>query len=281
MAADISGDTSDDYRTAPLEPPVGQTLAHPPAAPRRPERAPNRGRFMFVYGTLAVVLALALAGVIVYAGRSISPPPAWSAWKPSGGGLGAAKQIAQHVGATYHLPSGLQLVDVLAKEPAVAAGAQQVPVHYLDLRGPKGRGDTYVQMSTSDSLTYSMCGAGASCAIATGKPSVQRGTLVRREILELALYTFKYVGSIHHVIAFMPPRVGTRPTVAVYLQKGDLAEQLKHPLAQTLSPKVPQVSTIGAREAQTIDTLLNPRTYTFSLAQSQQGDAILVLAPAA
>jgi hypothetical protein len=235
---------------------------------------------MFIYGLLAAVFVFGLVGTVLWAGRAINPPPAWSAWKPSGGGLGAAKQIAEHIGGTYHLDSGPQLVDVLAKEPSVAAGKQQVPVHYLDLRGPKG-GDTFVQISSSDSLTYSMCGAGQSCAIATGKPSVARGTLVRREILELALYTFKYVGGIHHVIAFMPPKAGSPPTVAIYLQKGDLSQQLALPLARTLSPKVPLASTIGVREQQTIDALLNPRTYRFSLAQSQQGDAILVLQPPA
>ena len=58
---------------------------------------------------------------------------------------------------------------------------------------------------------YSLCGLGASCSIATGTPSVERGELVRREILELALYTFKYVGGIENVIAFMPPPGTPRP----------------------------------------------------------------------
>jgi hypothetical protein len=255
-----------------------------PAAPlMRPTVRAHRGRFILIYGVLAAVFAFGLVGTVIWASRAVNPAPAWSAWKPSGGGLGAAKQIAERVGSTYRLQSGLQLVDVIAKEPAVAAGTQQVPVHYLDFKNAKGTADTYIQISSSDSLTYSMCGGGQSCAIATGKPSVARGTLVRREILELALYTFKYVGGIHHVIAFMPPKLGSPPTVAIYLQKADLSEQLKRPLANTLSPKPPQVSTIGKRagEQRTIDTLLNPRTFNFSLAQSQQGDAILVLQPAA
>ena len=238
---------------------------------------PHRPRFIIIYGLLAAVLVFGLVGTIIWAGRAINPGPAWSAWKPSGGGLGAAKQIAEHIGGTYRLPSGFQLVDVIAKEPAVAAGTEQVPVHYLDFRRPGGGGDTYLQISPSNSVTYSMCGAGQSCAIATGKPSIARGTLVRREILELALYTFKYVRGINHVIAFMPPKVGSRPTVAIYLQKPSLSEQLKRPLATTLSPTTPRVSTIPAREQRTIDHLLNPWTFDFSLAQSQQGDAILVL----
>ena len=77
---------------------------HPP---RR--SSPHFGRFLFVYGTLAAVLVLAVVGIVIYAGRSISPGPTWSAWKPHGGGLGAAKEIAAHIGGGYRLPSGKQL----------------------------------------------------------------------------------------------------------------------------------------------------------------------------
>ncbi len=119
---------------------------------------------------------------------------------------------------------------MIAKAPFVSAGTQQVPIHYLAMRGAKGATDAIVPVSSSDSLTYSLCGLGQSCAIATGKPSVARGLLVRREILELALYTFKYVGGINHVIAFMPPAIGNPPQYAIYLQKSDLSAQLKVPL---------------------------------------------------
>ena len=103
---------------------------------------------------------------------------------------------------------------------------------------------------------------------------------MRREILELALYTFKYVGSIEHVIAFMPPKVGSPPTVAIYLQKGDLSEELKTRWPERSARRCPPHDDRRARAAD--DRLApEPPRYTFSLAQSQQGDAILVLAPAA
>ena len=79
---------------------------------------------------------------------------------------------------------------------------------------------------------YSLCGLGPSCAIATGTASVARGRLVRREILELALYTFKYVPGMQSVIAFMPPKTGSQPQYVVYLQKSDLSQELKLPLAR-------------------------------------------------
>ena len=126
---------------------------------------------------------------------------------------------------------------------------------------------------------YSLCGLGTSCSIATGKASVQRGTLVRREILELALYTFKYVGGIKNVIAFMPPAKGTQPKYVVYLQMADVAAELHMSLAQTLAAKTPQPSAIPAREVRAVETTTGPRVYSFSLSQAQQDDAILVLAP--
>jgi len=252
-----------------------------PAAPAPKSRAPHRWRFLFIYGTLAAVLGLSIAGIVIYAGRSINPAPKWSAWKPSGGGLGAAKQIADHIGGTYHLPSGQQRVDVIAKAPSVSPANQQIPIHYIAVRGAKGVVDQVFPVDSSNSLMYSLCGLGTSCSIQSGTPSVARGTLVRREILELALYTFKYVGGIKNVIAFMPPTPGAQPTLAIYLQKSDFSQELKHPLDETLKTKVPLPAAITAKEQETIDSTTQSRVYKFSLSQAQQGDAILVLQPLA
>jgi hypothetical protein len=255
----------------------------PASAPRTAAPAvggAHRPRFLVIYGLLGCVLVAAVVGVVVFAGRTISPGPAWSAWKPSGGGLGAAEQIADQVGKGYRLANGDQLVDVIAKAPSVSpASSVVIPIHYIAVRGTKGAQDQIITVSSSDSVMYSLCGLGASCAISTGKASVQRGTLVRREILELALYTFKYVGAIKNVIAFMPPSPGTQPKYVVYLQRSDLAGELHVPLAKTLGAKVPLPSTIPAHEVHTVDAATESRLYSFSLSQAQQGDAILVLAP--
>ena len=252
------------------------------AAPSPRAVAPHRFRFSLIYGGLGLVLAGAIVVVVLYAGRSISPGPTWSSWKPTGGGEGAAKQIAEHVGGTYRLSSGDQLVTVIAKAPAVSpASTVSIPIHFVVINDKKGRTNQVYPISSSNSIMYSLCGLGASCAIATGKPSVARGTLVRREILELALYTFKYVGGVNSVIAFMPPALGTQPKYVVYIQKSDVKPQLKTPLGETLGKKVPLPATIPAREVQTIDSVTESRVFSFSLSQAQQGDAILVLAPLA
>ncbi len=166
---------------------------------------------------------------------------------------------------------------MIAKAPSVSASSSSnVPIHYFAIHGSSGA-DQIIPVSSSDSIMYSLCGLGTSCAIATGKPSAARGRLVRREILEIALYTFKYVSGIKSVVAFIPPANGKQ--FLVLLQKSDLSSELKTPLAQTLSAKTPLPAAIPAREVQLIDATTDSRVYTFGLSQTQQGDLVLVLKP--
>jgi hypothetical protein len=272
MAADLTPASTETTTPAPER--------TSPVRARISLEGPNRPRFLVVYGLLFAVIGFSLALVVIYAGRSISPGPKWSSWHPSGGGLGAAKQIAENVGKSYRLPNGDQLVDVIAKAPSVSpASDTTIPIHYVAVRGTRTTGDQITQVSSSNSIMYSLCGLGSACSIASGKASVARGTLVRREILELALYTFKYVGGIHSVIAFMPPTPGAQPQYLVYLQKNDVSDELKQPLAKSLASKVPLPAAIPAREVHVIDAVTEPRVYKFGLSQAQQGDAILVLTP--
>jgi hypothetical protein len=261
-----------------------EVVATPGDASRPPTDRPPRlypRRFALVYGVLGAAAAAAVAGLVIALSHVgvVGGGPAWSAWKPSGGGLGAAKEIADHVGGTYRLANGDQLVAVIAKAPAVSPGNQTIPVHYVAIAGSGGKADEIISVSSSNSVMYQLCGLGSACSISSGKPSVARGTLVRREILELALYTFKYVGGIDNVIALMPPVPGSQPQYVVYLRKADVSGELKQPLAQTLGPKVPLPARIPAREVHVVDSVTESRVYKFGLSQAQTGDAILVLTP--
>ena len=275
MAADVSANELPD---------IAKPDVSPVDRPRLPEPAParpNRGRFVFIYAMLGLALAAAIAGVVIYAGRAINPAPAWSSWKPTGGGIGAAQQIIAHVAPRYRLPDGNQLLDVITKHPSVSSGGQTVPVPWIAIRGPHGKvnPDTIQNVSDNSSLTFALCGLGEACSIATGKPSVERAALVRRETLELALYTFKYIPGVKSIVAFMPPPAGTKPTTAVYLQKSDLEPELKVPLTRTLSPHVPLPTNMPAREEARVDAITGPKLYTFQYSQTQQGDLVLVLSP--
>lgn len=257
-----------------VETPAAPPVAEPaPVSPR-----PHRPRFLAVYGVLAGVLGVAIALVVIYAGRAITPAPTWSSWKPSGGGLGAAKQIADNVGKSYRLPNGDQLVDVIAKAPSIPGqGGAPVPIHYFAIRNSKG--DQIFPVSSSNSLMYSLCGLGQSCSIATGTPTIARGTLVRREILELALYTFKYVGGVNSIVAFMPPKNSRAPQYAILLQKSDLESELHAPLIDTLKAKTPLPSAIPAREVHVVDATTESRIYTYGVSQTQTGDLVFVFKP--
>jgi hypothetical protein len=278
MASDLTTSEPNDV-TKPDVSPVERPSLPETTTPHAQAPHTHRGRFALIYGVLGLALAAAIAGVVVYAGRSLNAGPAWSSWKPSGGGLGAVKQIADHISPGYRLPDGHQLVDVIAKGSTVSLGGQSIPVPLIVTRGPKGKVDQITQVGGSDTFMVSLCGLGQSCAIATGKPSVQRGTLVRREILELALYTFKYVHGAKRIVAFMPPPAGAQATYVVYLQKDDLQRQLGMPLTRTLPKKVPLPSHITSQEQEKIDALTETRVFKFGLSQTQQGDAVLVLDP--
>jgi hypothetical protein len=273
MAADLTNPS----------PGSSSTDAAVPAPPHAPTgsaaHSPHRLRFGLIYGALGTILVVAIVGLTVFATRSISPAPKWSAWHPKGGGLGAAHEIADHVSQKYHLPNGDQLVDVMAQAPSVSPSTGTVPIHFVAVRGTKGTQDQLYPVSATNSVMYSLCGLGASCEIATGKPSVERGLLVRREILELALYTFKYVGGVDNVLAFMPATAGKAAKYVVYLRHSDVADELKQPLATTLGKKVPLPKAIPAGEVRRIDTKTTRRVYSFGVAQAPQGDLVFVLAP--
>lgn len=251
--------------------------AAPPAPPPEPAAKPHWLRFYAIYVVLGAALFGAAVIGVLSATKTTSPGAAWSAWQPHGGGIGAAAEIAQHVGGEYRLDNGNQLVDVIAKAPSVTASNQSIRLGYVAVRGTGGKPDGVFPVSGSNSVMYNLCGLGTACTIATGKASVARGQLVRREILELALYTFHYEGGIGSVIAFMPPSSPSTSPVVVYLRRSDLGPQLRQPLAQTLDAQAPGPTTIPRREAQLVDATTGRRVYSFSLTQAQDGNAVLVL----
>jgi hypothetical protein len=261
--------------------PTPQPLAAQPApasAPKPPKESrlwPYRGRFLVVYGALLLAVAGAAAGLVVVLGSSVvgGGSTKWSAWKPTSSGSAGIRQIVQHVSAKYKLDSGKQLIDVIAKAPAV----QDVPIHAVAVRGTGGHPDQISLIDSGNSLMFVLCGLGPGCSIATGTPTVARGRLVRREALELALYTFKYIGNVRYIVAFMPPKRGAQAQYVVYFTKSDLTSQLREPLDRTLATSTPTSSTIPPKEIVTIDRLTGSHEYQFQLQQAQQGDAILVL----
>jgi hypothetical protein len=127
---------------------------------------------------------------------------------------------------------------------------------------------------------YTLCGLGDACSIPEGEPTVARGQLLRREALELALYSFRYLDGIDSTLVLLPPRADGQAATAVFLERGDVAAALDQPLAETLTaPLTPGVGEIAADEQRAIDRATRSRVYAYSYLQAQDGSPIMVLSP--
>jgi hypothetical protein len=244
------------------------------ASAPRDDQPPHAPKFQFLLGALVALGMAAIAIVVAVAasGPSASGPtgPRWSIWQPNGK-TPVADQIAQHVGREYRLASGHQLVFVTGGAPEVA----QLPVTFV-LQQAVTQGGDYVPIDGKGAL-YRFCGFGPKCSITEGKPSTRRGLLLRREALELALYTFRYT-DVENVVVLFPPALAKNPTktpdpsLAVYLRREDLGTELSQPLSETLTAKkVPKPATVlRSPDAGFVDRVTKVRQFQYTLSQANQ-----------
>jgi hypothetical protein len=235
-------------------------------------------RFHFLTGALVAIGLAALVGVVAFVvapsgGGNDGGSPNWSTWKPTADGTSGAQQIADRIGSEYKLPDGHQIVNV----GVTGLEIQGVPLAVAVRESPAQGGN--IKVFDDSGIIYHLCGLGPSCAIATGKASTTRGLLLRREALELALYSFRYLGDVHQVVVFMPPAKGQTPTQALFFREGDVARELDRPLTASLSPRVPSVATVAlSPDSRLVDQLTAPKTFNFSLTgdqTSQRGFIVL------
>jgi hypothetical protein len=238
-------------------------------------------RFIATYAALGLVLVGVTAGLIILASRP-GPPPAqaWSVWKPAPGTAKAMTQeIANHVSSEYRLSAGGgQLVTVVPSLPTVTSGTEKIAIKAIAIRKTANSNNGIQVLDSSKSEMYTLCGLGAGCSIASGEATSQRGQLVRREALEVALYTFKFVPSVNSVIAFMPPPPGESTAPVVFLQKGNMTQALDLPLHTTLPLSTPPLPTESDTAESSTIVSLTP-TYDYSLTALPTGGAAIVLDP--
>lgn len=256
-------------------PPAGSSTAGDGAA------APLRhaARFQFLFGGLVflAVAALAVAALFVFeggdAGRQGAP---WSLFAPSTDGLDTgASEIGDYVGRSYRLASGEQIVAVDGGPLRV----QGLPLKIVHRASEADGGD--ITLFRGNGVLYRMCGLGPQCAIEKGEPTTERALLLRREAIELALYSFHYLRDLEQVVVFLPPPKGEEPSLALHFQRSDFAGQLARPLAQTLPPPVPNPDTITtAPNKAYIQAVSDATLFKVSFtAANQDNAAILVLDP--
>jgi hypothetical protein len=244
-------------------------------------------RFALIYGGLAVIGIAAIVGLVVLVAKPSSgsgvSAKGWSNWKPDSGTTGQmATQIAQHVAREYKLnKAGAPLLAVVAGPPQVTSGTHKIAVSNIAVKKKAASAAGIDVVPSASTWKEQLCGiGGAGCAIASGKPTELRGRLVRREALEIALYTFKFLPAIKSIVAFMPPPSGSPPSTLLYLQRENLKKQLDQPLRDTLPLDKPPLPTEpDTKEASTIDKLTLPAVYSYNYQQLQDASALLVLNP--
>jgi len=269
--------------------------ASPPAPPGRtpegdgggrPARAhPHVARFQLFSGALIVVSIFAVTAAIIFGTTSkhssSSGGPTWAAFAPSTDGLDAgARQIADHVGRQYRFPTGEQLVAVTGGPLELCASAECLPMKIAVRESAADGGD--INLLEGRGVLYRLCGLGAKCVIEKGKASPERHLLLRRQALELALYSFHDLDDVDHVVVFMPPpKKGTEPSQALHFRRGDVAGQLARPLKASLPTPAPTPDTMTqSPDAQFVQNLTFGNLFKFSLTQSNQdANVFLVLDP--
>jgi hypothetical protein len=258
----------------------------------RPSRAPQLQRFRIGVGVLFVlaVAALATAAGLSTSGRQGGGGSDWSAWSPSTGGLAGAQEIADYIAPYYRATPGQQLA-------VVNTVNLNDPTHPLEVVVPASGTGSLIPLPPNSTVVYNLCGEGSSdCSIGAGRPSEARLLLLRREALELALYTFKYVSGTQTVVAILPPGhtvcTGlcpkppqlTRPTrvqIALAFDHQELQPWLDHPLRTTLpEPLPPTVSQIeNAPEAELVSIITAHGLFQEHEEQAQDGGTVLLLNP--
>jgi hypothetical protein len=236
----------------------------------------TKSRFAIAYLLLGAAVGAGLGAFIVFLQRpGPQPPPAWSAWKPTTASIGTtAQEIAAHIGGSYRLQDGSQLTRVVLEAPPSAA--TQVEAIALangsSLRGLYDPGKT---------VLYTLCGEKQNCAL-QGHATIARGDVLRRETLELALYTLKYTPSDGVAIFFPPSPKDKNPSNVFFFTREDLKRQLDRPLRRTLPQRSPPVpGKLKQGELYTIDQLTMGHRYSFGIQTATGGRRVLVLQPVA
>jgi hypothetical protein len=251
---------------------------------------------------LGLAIAAVAVGAAVYVGTNgdNGAPDGWSSWKPTADdGAKAAAQIAAHVGKEYRQadgsPDGSQIVGVEGGPLQIEALGLTVPLSIAMRTAPQGGNIDFIK--GDHGLLYTLNGLGPKGSIRGGKVSTQRALLMRREALELALYSFRYIHDVDQVVALLPPKPPAKaatkkdatvatpatttdsesPSTALFFRPGDLQPQMEIPLGATIPPKTPRPGSIAGAEARRVDALTRGNMFLYSFQQSQNQKAYIVL----
>ena len=267
-----------------------------PAAPDEPDlpivldrrerarRSSYRLRFGALYILLAAVVGAGVGSFIVLAsGPDDANDPAWSAWQPTGSKLAKVRQIADRIPKAYRAENGSQLTVSLVSPLAVPTAQGEVPVRAVFVRPDTSKGlaeeDDIARYDGGSVVSFGLCGATSKEQCELASLTDARFTLLRRQALELSLYTLKYVDDVDSVVVFMPPTPKGESNGTVFLRRSDVVDELDRPLTSLLPTARPQVGALNSLEEGQILRLTQTRTYAAQVQPSPDGSYILILEP--
>ena len=253
----------------------------------RRERA-RRSSYRLRFGVLYILLAAVVGGgvgsfIVLATGPDEATEPAWSAWRPTGSKLAKVRQIADRIPKAYLAENGSQLTVSLVSPLAVPTAQGDVPVRAVFVRPDTSKGlaeeDDIARYDGGSVVSFGLCGAKAKEQCELASLSDARFTLLRRQALELSLYTFKYVDDVDSVVVFMPPTPKGESNGTVFLRRSDVADELERPLASLLPTARPRAGSLSSLEEGQILRLTRTRTYAAQVQPSPDGSYILILEP--
>lgn len=295
----------------PLPPPVPLPPPNPSRAELAHLRTPHAEKFRAAIAVLVTVAVAAIIIAVIAATGGSTPTTTssnWSQWAPDAGGKTGVEEIADYVAPFYRLTSSEQLdvVTPISLTSETAAGTTTgsgltVAVNSSSTSSTGSSSSQSLSLLTGKTVAYNICGEGpADCELA-GTPSADRLLLLRREALELALYTLEYEPSTQNVLVVLPPAHTTAAstgssktttsssassgtvTLAVLFVRDVLAPWLKVPLSQTLAQNPPAISALPtwsqSDEAGLVDQITARWLFASEVEAQQEGGSVLVLNP--
>ncbi|MGE5274654.1 MAG: hypothetical protein ACM3QU_12970 [Verrucomicrobiota bacterium] len=260
-----------------------------PLARPKPEPSVSRRRFAVAYLVLAAIVGVAVGLVVVFGTRDDGhqQKQAWSSWAPQATGTLGVREIARHVSGRYHLENGALFTSVVAGPMQIESSQGPIPVSAILIRsGRAGVAQERLDIAFPESgVFYQLVGAGANRAI-PGRATLARGRLVRREALELALYTFHYLPQADYVLAFMPPPAGVSQQSplfnrAVFLPRSALGPELQTTLENALPPGEVKMTpgSLTPAQANGIEMLTAGRVFHYDFQQAADQSVLVILSP--
>jgi hypothetical protein len=271
---------------------LADIVSEQPAPLARPQPQPSvsRRKFAIAYLALAAIVGAAVGLVVVFAGRDdggSTQQEAFASWTPKTTGTLGVREIARHVSSQYHLENGALFTSVVAGPMEIESSQGPIRVSAILIRS----GRAGVQQERIDiafpaaGVFYQLAGTAQNRSI-PGQATLARGQLVRREALELALYTFRSMPQADYVVAFMPPPAGVSAQSplfnrAVFLPRTAFVRELQAPLGTTLPPGETKMTPtdLTPTQANAVEALTAGRVFHWDFQQAPDQSAWLVLSP--